>query len=290
MTVERRTAALPGLTGSPGLAQGAYGDRGNLELLAPAAGGGLWVFWFNADQTEHRRGAARGCWSGGLHVFGGHDVRLARISQVSAGPRFLEAVALTGDGSLHRLYWTPDDGFVDAGVIATGVVAASQIVEAEAALHLLAVTTDSRVLHLRASLDTYPSATWTTWPVLAGASTAVLGPDLSAAALVDGAAHVLHYVGGWRTVRTVDGPWTDIALAGELVLGLDGDGRFAGVDAHAITAVSTTLDGGRIDVVLATAQALVHLHGDGRTWSEPRPIRSEVWLEPDAAIHRRAAT
>ena len=44
---ERATA------GPVGLAQGVYGARGNLELVACDAHDGLWVFWFNADHEDH---------------------------------------------------------------------------------------------------------------------------------------------------------------------------------------------------------------------------------------------
>ena len=287
MTPSIRIAELPALTGSPGLAQGAYGDVGNLELIAPAADGGLWVFWFNADEIEHRQGAVRGCWSGGLHEFADHDVAAARISQVVAGPRYLEAVALTTGGSLHRLYWTPTDGFVDAGVVAAHIAAASAVVEAGDALHLLAVTTAGTVVHLRGSLEEYPAVRWTSREVTTGASAVSLGPDLTAVLLVDGVARVLRYDDGWRHVRTVAGRWRDVALAGDVVLGVDSTGRFAGVEASAIAAAPTTLDGGRIDVVVSVVDGIVHMYGDGRDWSEPRPIRSQVWLEPDAPIHRR---
>lgn len=279
-------ADLPPLTGSPGMAQGSYGDVGNLELLVPAAGGGLEVFWFNADAVEHRHGAARGCWSGALHVFGHEDVRIARISQVAAGPRFLEALAVTRDGSLHRLYWTPTDGFVAAGILASDVIAASAVVEAQASLHLLAVHSDGTVVQLHAPLTDYPTVTWRTRRVARGATAVALGASLTAAVLVDGAARVMRYDGDWQLARTVAGPWTDIALAGELVLGLDASGQFAGVPARALTAARTTLDGGRIDVVLAVDRGLVHLHGDGHSWSAPRRIRSEVWIEPGGSVHR----
>lgn len=287
MLRSRRVADLPPLAGSAGLTQGAYGDVGNLELVSPAADGGLWVFWFNADEVEHRQGAARRCWSGGLHVFAGHEVTAARISQVASGPRFLEALALTADAELHRLYWTPTEGFVHAGVLAPDVVAASATVEAHGALHVLVVGLDATVSHLQAPLAGYPAVRWTSRSIAPRASALALGPDLSAVLVVDGQAHVLRYDDRWQPARTVPGPWRDIALAGEYVLGLDADGRFAGIEARAIAATPTTLDGGRIDVVLSVADGLVHLHGDGRSWSSPHRIRSDVWLEDGALVHRR---
>ncbi|MGO7984214.1 hypothetical protein ACC691_41005, partial [Rhizobium johnstonii] len=36
-------------SGAVSLAQGVYGARGNLELVACDSTDGLWVFWFNSD-------------------------------------------------------------------------------------------------------------------------------------------------------------------------------------------------------------------------------------------------
>jgi hypothetical protein len=239
--MNRRSSPLPPLTGAPGLTQGAYGDRGNLELVAPGAAGGLWVFWFNADEVDHHQGAVRGCWSGGLHFFAGRDVTLARITQVSAGPNFLEVVALTASGDLHRLYWTPSDGFVEAGVIVSGARGAAAIVQTADTLGVSVLLADGSLRLLKARLDDYPSLAW---------SEPLPAPESAALA-----------------VRT------DVAVVGDLVLGLD----LVDVPVRAITAAATTLDGGRIDVVLADDDGLLHLHGDGATWTPPVRITSEVW-------------
>lgn len=60
IAVELSERPLPPVTGSVGITQGGYGDRGNLELVAPDPDDGFWVFWFNGDALEHRSGAARG--------------------------------------------------------------------------------------------------------------------------------------------------------------------------------------------------------------------------------------
>lgn len=281
---------LPTLAGSPGLTQGAYGDAGNLELVAPAADGGFWVFWFNADPVEHRAGAAMRAWSGGLHVFGEHRVTAARIAQMQAGPRFLEALAVT-DGELHRLHWTPSDGFVADGPVARSIATMSATVELGDELHVLGVQRNGTLVHLRGDACGYPEVQWRSSAVLGGARQVALGPDLGAAVLTGDGVKVLRYDGAWRHVRTIRGDWTDVALAGRTVLTLDAAGRFEGVRAHSITATATTLDGGRMDVVLASDGGLVHMHGrtdgDATTWSAPQTIRSCVWLAEGAPVHRR---
>lgn len=158
MTQRIVSTDLPALTGSPWVTQGAYGDAGNLELVAPAADDGFWVFWFNADPVDHQQGAAVRCWSGGLHVFAGHRVQAARITQVQRGPRFLEALALS-DGTLHRLYWTPEDGFVHAGPIATGIADTSAVVEQPAGLHVDVRRTDGTFVRLVGDASAYPAVT-----------------------------------------------------------------------------------------------------------------------------------
>lgn len=153
------TEPLPAVAGSPGLAQGAYGDVGNLELAVPAADDGIWVFWFNADRVEHHAGAAQGCWSGGLHVFAGHRVEAARITQVQAGPRYLELLALSAQ-VLHRLYWTPERGFVDAGPIAPDVAAASPVRELPEQLQIEVLGTDGISRVLVGDKLRYPNVAW----------------------------------------------------------------------------------------------------------------------------------
>lgn len=286
--MELRTSPIPNVTGGPGLAQGRYGERGNLELLVPAADGGCWVFWWNADGIERRAGAALGCWSGGLHVLGDERFTQARISQVSLGPDFLEAAALTAAGALTRWHWTPAHGFVCDGVVLDGVVATSAIVEADAALHLLVVTTAGGLVHLVAPVDGYPDVQWTSRLLFAGAHAVALSPELVAVVALENEVRVIEFAdAAWRDLRRFAGRARDVAVAGRVALCLGGDGSFAGLSGDAITAASTTIDGGRIDVVLARHGGLVHLHGDGTTWSQAVPVESTVWSEPDAPIHRR---
>src|SRR5579875_2219007 len=136
--------SLPAALGSPGLTQGAYGDAGNLELVLPAAAGGFWCLWFNADPVVHRKGAVRHNWSRPLHV-PGYFCTSARIAQSVSGPRFLEAVTVA-DGALWRQHWTPDDGCVDDGAIVidgdalSDIATSSALVEHADGMHVLAVT------------------------------------------------------------------------------------------------------------------------------------------------------
>jgi hypothetical protein len=244
-----RTAELPALVGRPGLAQGVYGDVGNLELVAPAADRGFWVFWFNADEIEHRQGAAVGEWSGGLHVDTGGALNAAHISQVAAGPGFLEVLAVATGGALQRLHWTPADGFVDDGALARDVRCTSAMVETrDGALHALAVDAGGRLLHLHATAVGYPQVDWRQKVVAAldrragGDATAVSlicdgGDGLIGSVLAAGRVHVLRCrrapgdepawradgevsaALGWRDAVLVDAP------AGPAVVGVDPAGQ-----------------------------------------------------------------
>lgn len=119
----------PPARGVPGVTQGRYGTRDNLEIVSCAADSGLWVGWFNNDAVETRSGAALDRWSGALRFARGHRYAACTITQVAAGPDFLEVLARTDDGDLRRHVWSPDAGFVDHGLVATGVLAASRLVE-----------------------------------------------------------------------------------------------------------------------------------------------------------------
>ncbi len=151
---------LPPVTGSIGITQGAYGDRGNLELIAPDPDDGFWVFWFNGDALEHRRGAARGHWNAGLHVRTGSRLLSARISQVAFGPDFLEVVGRVESGSLQRWYWTPGDGFLPGGtVVPTAAAQPARIVASGARLMTMCVG-DAGVEVLTSGVQRYPELLW----------------------------------------------------------------------------------------------------------------------------------
>ena len=105
---------LPTLGGSPGITQGAYGERGNLELVVPDEIDGIWVFWNNSDVGGRKVGARPGCWSGGLRFAHGSRYDGAAIVQSQHGPKWLEVIA-TGDGLAHRFTWRPESGFSETG-------------------------------------------------------------------------------------------------------------------------------------------------------------------------------
>jgi hypothetical protein len=266
---------FPPTTGSPGLVQGAYGDSGNLELVVPASDQGFWVFWFNADPVEHHTGAALRCWSGGLHV-PGPPVHAARITQLRAGPRYLEVLSC-GGGALYRQYWTPDAGFVDAGAVATGgsVLACSAVAESDGALHAYAAHDDGSLVHLQASLAAYPHLAWTATP-RDGRADRVELVELDGTLVV--------------TTATATGLWARAVRTRAATVGIDRAGRVqvetAGrvehpwphLHADELAAADTTLDGGRIDVVLRAGDQLLHAHGRPQSWSEPEVMVSRIWI------------
>jgi hypothetical protein len=150
---------LPPAHGIPGLTQGAYGDAGNLELVVPGIDG-LWVYWFNADPVDRRHGAVRGHWSGGLNIARGMRFSAANITQMSAGPLFLEVLALQMGGQVRRMYWTPSDGFVDAGVIATGAKAVTPVIQGTDHARFSSTQTDGTVSIFSAPISKYPKLMW----------------------------------------------------------------------------------------------------------------------------------
>ncbi|MFB7087074.1 hypothetical protein [Streptomyces sp. NPDC056296] len=114
-------APSPSLTSAPpppsrggiGLAQGRYGERGNLELVLCDEDDGLWVLWHNTDPegTVTPEGAPPpGEWSGGLHFAAGRRYDDIRVLQSRNGPDHLEVLARAGD-TAHRLRWSPEAAF-----------------------------------------------------------------------------------------------------------------------------------------------------------------------------------
>ncbi|MGW3866412.1 hypothetical protein ACWEDZ_33780 [Streptomyces sp. NPDC005047] len=114
-------APCPSLTSAPpppsrggvGLAQGRYGERGNLELVLCDEDDGLWVLWHNTDPegTGTPEGAPPpGEWSGGLHFAAGRRYDDIRVLQSRNGPDHLEVLARSGDAA-HRLRWSPEAAF-----------------------------------------------------------------------------------------------------------------------------------------------------------------------------------
>lgn len=184
----RYDVPLPPVAGEPGLTQGAYGDHGNLELVVPAVDAGIWVLWHNADPPggiAPAAGPPPRRWSGALHFAGDLDrVDVARIAQVSHGPRFLE-VSAVADGRAHRLYWTPTDGFLPGGLLADDARDVSAITELpDGRLACVVTTAAGHAVRLVAAVDRYPVLQWDRSPVLPGVrADATDGPDAPADAV-----------------------------------------------------------------------------------------------------------
>lgn len=112
LELQPTTSPLPPLRGRPGICQGIYGECGNLELFAPDAEDGFWVFWFNsATHDVGEQGALPGEWSGGLHVRTGERTDAVTVAQVPWGPNNLEVVTMA-NGRARRWIWTATDGFL----------------------------------------------------------------------------------------------------------------------------------------------------------------------------------
>jgi hypothetical protein len=143
----------PEVTGRPGLTQGRYGAAGNLELVAPAVDDGLWVGWFNRDPVESHSGAAIQRWSGAMRFAHGHRYVSADVTQVDAGPDFLEVVALTTGGTLRRHVRSPGPGFVDRGELAGAIASCSALVQSpvDGSLQVAVAGLDGRVRILHGS-------------------------------------------------------------------------------------------------------------------------------------------
>jgi hypothetical protein len=284
-------AALPASSGRSSVTQGRYGTRGNLELVACDPADGLWVTWFNSDPVEAagaaapRAGALPGHWSRGLPFARGRHYDRVHITQVRRGPDHLEVVARAMDGDVRRWVWTPADGFVDAGVIATATVATSAVVEGAAGmLHLLVVDVDGRMRHVQGRAATSTAATWTSNVVRTdeAVTDVALARDETLAGDADGTllAAVHHgdrvvvgspeddrwtpAPGRWREVNVV--PWR---RAPHLV-GISGRGHLQWALADTLTefpdeptwqhvsAAASTRDGGRIEIVATAGNRLSH--------------------------------
>jgi hypothetical protein len=287
----------PPVHGRVGLAQGAYGDNGNLELVAPGVDAGLWVMWFNADTIEHYQGAAVGRWSGGVRFGRDWTFSSARITQMHAGPRFLEVLSVgapvgrTAVSDLLRWWWTPADGFLGPQLLLSGVRASSALVELRGrSVHALAVGSQSRVVHLWAALDGYPRLSWRSQdgPGVVDANFVHLTSTpagIRAVVVADDGATSVWALGdsGWQRLADSPQDWRIALLCGRSVFGVDtsgrprwtvmGDERWSSpqriwsADAlkegwDDLDVVATSLGGGRLDVVGRRSRALWHGHID----------------------------
>jgi hypothetical protein len=193
----------------------------------------------------------------------------------------LELLAIA-DGRLLRKYWTPDRGFVDAGTIRDGVRSCSAFVECgDGRAAVLVTDVDGRVRLLRADLRTYPELSWQDSELPTPRADAVSLVEVPAAGLVaaitaGNRAFVIRAADGdWARRADVPGSWRDVALVGAPVV------RLVGV------AAPSTLDGGRLELVLAGPPGLHHgwapLLPDGGLgrWSDPELVRARYWVEDD---------
>ncbi|MFF2371216.1 hypothetical protein [Agromyces sp. NPDC058110] len=171
--------------GPVSLAQGVYGARGNLELLACDADDGLWVFWFNADlETDplETPDVPPGTWSAGLHFADGCRYLDAQILQSTLGPDHLEVLALDDDGVLQSWYWSPGPGFQRRATdAATGVVRFAAA-HAAGVLRLTVEGADGVAHHLVSTAAGYPERSWA--PTATGAG---LPDEASARAAIEAA-------------------------------------------------------------------------------------------------------
>jgi len=154
---ERRTA------GPVSLAQGVYGTRGNLELIACDAEDGLWVFWFNADDPDEPTTSPDvppGSWSGGLAFAQGHRYVDAQIVQSTLGPDHLEVLALTSDGVLQSWFWSPGPGFRRRDADAADHVTAFTLTHDDGTLHARITDAGGTERMLESAPEGYPERSW----------------------------------------------------------------------------------------------------------------------------------
>lgn len=150
-------------TGGATIAQGVYGARGNLELIACDQRDGLWVFWFNADCESDPPAAPDvppGRWSSGLAFANGVRYRDAWIAQSPLGPDHLEALALRADGVLESWYWSPGPGFQRRTTPVAAGVAHFRAVHRDGSVAIELTDEAGRTRHLLSTPNGYPARTW----------------------------------------------------------------------------------------------------------------------------------
>ena len=149
--------------GPVGIAQGVYGARGNLELLACDRVDGLWVFWFNADGPDDPPSTAEvppGQWSAGLFFAQGRRYVDAQIVQSTLGPDHLEVLALTEDGLLESWYWSPAPGFQKRRPDAAASVARFRLSHRDGILFVDLEHRDGTSAVLSSGVAGYPDRVW----------------------------------------------------------------------------------------------------------------------------------
>lgn len=157
--------------GPASLAQGVYGARGNLELVACDTTNGLWVFWFNADGPDdppNTPDVPPGHWSTGLSFAIGRRYVDAQIAQSTLGPDHLEVLALTEGGALESWYWSPGPGFQQRGRDAAASVSRFRMIHIDGILTVDVERTDGTTAVLSSGVTNYPERKWRVeaWPAI----------------------------------------------------------------------------------------------------------------------------
>ncbi|MFS0912198.1 hypothetical protein AB3M89_10430 [Microbacterium sp. 179-I 3D2 NHS] len=149
--------------GPVSLAQGVYGARGNLELVACDAADGLWVYWFNADHEDDPPATPDvppGQWSAGLAFAEGRRYIDAQIVQSSLGPDHLEVLALTAEGVLESWYWSAGPGFQRRDAEAAASVRRFRLTHRDGVLHAHVEHTDGTGAVVESRGEDYPGRAW----------------------------------------------------------------------------------------------------------------------------------
>ena len=195
-------------SGAVSLAQGVYGARGNLELVACDAEDGLWVFWFNADLDADpltTPDVPPGQWSAGLRFALGRRYLDAQIHQSTLGPDHLEVLALSAEGVLESWYWSPGPGFQRRRADVAAQVARFASEHEDGTVRVTVADADGQVRYLFSSSEGYPARTWAPTdggPALeADAASAVAAAGISAADIVPGTARAASSLRGGGTTE-----------------------------------------------------------------------------------------
>jgi hypothetical protein len=262
----------------------------------------VFTYGFGADGAPARNAAAS--WSTPVVLQFGSAADAARISAFTSGPDGTEVLAVVG-GELRRQYWTPEEGFVDAGSMWSDVRSCSAPVETSADAACLIVDGGGAPKLLRAPLRTYPKLDWqaSDLPVPQAAAVALavdpIGRLIAAVGTGDEAQVWRESPDGWHRLGRIFGSWTDLAVVGHVdlqLLGLDAFGLvqhtsendgywpppeavWTEMTAAALAATASSRDGRRVDVVISGPHGLWHGFAqrgeDGRLrhWSEPERLR-----------------
>lgn len=268
--VHRVEGDVPPLAGTPGLVQGVYGRRGNLELVAPDPEDGLWVFWFNNDEPESEPapGARPGCWSAGLRFARGRRYEAAAIVQSRHGPDWLE-VAATAEGLLRRFTWRPETGFTEEGDSWPAVGPAAAVETSDWFLHVAAAQPGSGVA-IRSTAGTERLVATET--LVSGV--ALLLPD---AELMWADGTGVHAEGGFVAPGRAPAAATDPRTGERHVAWIDdgrvhrqdGDGPDLRSPAEAIAVAVSHVERPRLELVIRTGTVVWHARLDLQTgaWS-----------------------